>query len=62
MPDIQFGWDRKPLGPVVEPPDDRLDGATLKLVRTRLAQPDRGNRGFEVGLLGIGQNLHLLSP
>ena len=62
VPVAQFRRDRAPFGAVVEPPDDGLDGASVFLARARAAQLDRGDRRFEFRPLGVGQDLHRLSP
>ncbi len=60
MPVTQFGWNRTPLRTVVEPPDDRLDRATIFRPWPSPTDPSSRNRCFELRPLGISQNLHRL--
>ena len=53
VPVAKFSRDRAPFGAVVEPPDDRLDGATLRLAWACTAQADRRDCRLELGPLRI---------
>jgi hypothetical protein len=60
VPVAQFGWDRTPLRPVVETPDNRLDRAAILGPRTGSTNLSRRDRYFELCPLGIGQDLNRL--